>query len=144
MRENSNETTIVYNWRTDELMNLPIGKYKVVLDLKNDDVLVTNQRMKKGWEILTNINVQTTTKKERETVGREIKHIVNDLEKVCKTTIVKTYGKDIADEAPVWRRVDNPYYKCSEPMCLYFVKSIEYLYGMGQWKNKRENKSWAA
>jgi len=134
----SEKICITYECRKDELMNLPVGDYKVVLDLKDDNVLVTNCRLKKGWRLLTYICVNKDTKKARTDAAREVMWEVAALDKVCKGTVAKTYGKDIADKAPVWQYVDNPYYKCASDMQLYLVDSIEHLYGKKQWVGKRK------
>ena len=128
---------ITYECRKDELMNLPVGYYKVVLDLNDDNVLVTNCRLKNGWKLLAHINVNKDTKKARTDAAREVKRAVESLVKVCKGTIAKTYGNAIAEKAPVWQYVNNPYYKCACEMQLYLVDSIEHLYGKKQWVGRK-------
>ena len=125
-------TSVEYNCRKDELMNLPVGKYKAVIDLKADNVLVTNARMKRHWYKLCDLIVEKDTKKAREDVARTLKQYCQKEKVICKSTICKTYGKEIANKAPVWQFVDNPYYKCSADMQLYFKRSIDYLYGNSQ------------
>lgn len=122
--------SITYECRKDELMNLPLGDYKVVIDLKNDSVLVTNGRMRGSWMKIADIEVIKDTKKAREDAAREVRRAVDKLEKMCKSTVIKTYGKEIAEKAPVWQYVDNPYYKCSPQMQLYIKESMNYLYRM--------------
>lgn len=124
-----NNIQISYQWCKDELMNLPLGKYNVVIDLNKDDVIITDKRTRKGWLKLGAVNVSRDTKKARQDVARDVRGLVDKLEIVCKSTVKKTYGKDIAEAAPVWLYVDNPYYKCSNPMQLYLLPSIQYLYG---------------
>ena len=124
--------TVGYECRKNELMGLPVGKYKAVIDLKEDKVLVTNERMKKSWYKLCDLIVEKDTKKAREDVARTVKCRYKKENKICKSTLQKLYGKEIADKAPVWLYVDNPYYKCAPEMQLYLVKSIEYLYGKEQ------------
>lgn len=110
-------------------MGLPIGNYKAVIDLKADNVLVTNARMKRHWYKLCDLAIEKDTKKARKNVARTVKQYCQKEKIVCKTTLVKLFGKTIADLAPVWKYADNPYYKCSASMQLYFKRSIEYLYG---------------
>ena len=124
--------TIGYECRKDKLMELPVGNYKAVIDLKEDKVLVTNARMKKHWYKLCDVSVEKDTKKAREDVAGTVKHWYKKEKIICKSTLQKLYGKEIADKAPVWLYVDNPYYKCAPEMQLYLVKSIEYLYGKEQ------------
>lgn len=124
--------TVGYECRKNELMGLPVGKYKAVIDLKEDKVLVTNERMKKSWYKLCDLTVEKDTKKAREDVAGTVKHWYKKEKIICKSTLQKLYGKEIADKAPVWQYVDNPYYKCAPEMQLYLVKSIEYLYGKGE------------
>ena len=113
-------------------MGLPVGKYKAVIDLKEDNVLVTNARMKKSWYKLCDLVVEKDTKKAREEVARTVKYWYEKEKKICKSTLLKLYGKEIADKAPVCQYKDNPHYKCAPEMQLYLVKSIEYLYGKEQ------------
>ena len=127
--------TIGYECRKDELMELPVGNYKAVIDLKEDKVLVTNARMKKHWYKLCDVSVEKDTKKAREDVAGTVKHWYKKEKIVCKSTLQKLYGKEIADKAPVWQYVDNPHYKCAPEMQLYLVKSIEYLYGIPKSEN---------
>ena len=124
--------TIGYECRKDELMELPVGNYKAVIDLKEDKVLVTNARMKKHWYKLCDVSVEKDTKKAREDVAGTVKHWYKKEKIICKSTLQKLYGKEIADKAPVWQYVDNPHYKCAPEMQLYLVKSIEYLFGKGE------------
>jgi hypothetical protein len=124
--------TIGYECRKDELMELPVGNYKAVIDLKEDKVLVTNARMKKHWYKLCDVSVEKDTKKAREDVAGTVKHWYKKEKIICKSTLQKLYGKEIADKAPVWQYVDNPHYKCAPEMQLYLVKSMEYLYGKGE------------
>ena len=120
---------ITYECRKDELMNLPLGGYKVVIDLKEDAVLVTNGQMRSRWLKIATIEVNKNTKKAREDAAREVRRAVDKLERVCKSTVIKTYGKEVAEKAPVWQYADNPYYKCSPQMQLYLTLSLEHLYG---------------
>ena len=124
--------TIGYECRKDKLMELPVGNYKAVIDLKEDKVLVTNARMKKHWYKLCDVSVEKDTKKAREDVAGTVKHWYKKEKIICKSTLQKLYGKEIADKAPVWQYVDNPHYKCAPEMQLYLVKSIEYLFGKGE------------
>lgn len=124
--------TIGYECRKDELMELPVGNYKAVIDLKEDKVLVTNARMKKHWYKLCDVSVEKDTKKAREDVAGTVKHWYKKEKIICKSTLQKLYGKEIADKAPVWQYVDNPHYKCAPEMQLYLARSIEYLYGKGE------------
>jgi hypothetical protein len=121
--------TVGYECRKNELMGLPVGKYKAVIDLKEDKVLVTNERMKKSWYKLCDLIVEKDTKKAREDVARKVKYWYEEEKKICKSTLQKLYGKEIADKAPVCQYKDNPKYKCSPQMKIYLLKSIEYLYG---------------
>lgn len=121
--------SVVYERRKDELMGLPVGKYKAVIDLKEDKILVTNARMKKSWYKLCDLVVEKDTKKAREDAARVVFNKCKNEPKYCKTTLVNFYGKKIADKAPVWRYADNPYYQCASPMQVYLVKSMEWLYG---------------
>lgn len=123
--------TVGYECRKNELMGLPVGKYKAVIDLKEDKVLVTNERMKKSWYKLCDLIVEKDTKKAREDVARTVKHWYEAEKIICKSTLIKLYGKELADKAPVCQYKDNPHYKCAPEMQLYLVKSIEYLYGKG-------------
>ena len=123
--------TVGYECRKNELMGLPVGKYKAVIDLKEDKVLVTNERMKKSWYKLCDLIVEKDTKKAREDVARTVRYWYEEEKKICKSTLQKLYGKEIADKAPVCQYKDNPHYKCAPEMQLYLVKSIEYLYGKG-------------
>ena len=125
----STNISVGYECRKDELMNLPVGKYKAVIDLKADDVLVTNARMKRHWYKLCDLIVEKDTKKAREDVARTLKQHYQKEKIICKSTLLKLYGKEIANKAPVWQYVNNPYYKCSADMQLYLVRSIEFLYG---------------
>lgn len=127
--------TIGYECRKDELMGLPVGKYKAVIDLKEDKVLVTNARMKKHWYKLCDVSVEKDTKKAREDVARTLRHWCEKEKIICKSTILKTYGKKIADKAPVWWDAVNPHYKCAPEMHLYVARSIEYLYGIPKSEN---------
>ena len=121
--------TVGYECRKNELMGLPVGKYKAVIDLKEDKVLVTNERMKKSWYKLCDLIVEKDTKKAREDVARTVRYWYEEEKKICKSTLQKLYGKEIADKAPVCQYKDNPHYKCAPEMQLYLVKSIEYLSG---------------
>ena len=56
-------------------------------------------------------------------------NVSEEEKKICKSTLQKLYGKEIADKAPVCQYKDNPKYKCSPQMKIYLLKSIEYLYG---------------
>ena len=118
-----------YKYRKDELMNLPIGEYDVVIDLNNDKILVTNRRLVDGWKVIASILIHKDTKTERCNAAREAKNAVSKLKMVTKGTVAKTYGKDVADKAPVCKYADNPYYKCSHKMQLYLVESLKYLFG---------------
>lgn len=124
--------TIGYECRKDELMELPVDNYKAVIDLKEDKVLVTNARMKKHWYKLCDVSVEKDTKKAREDVAGTVKHWYKKEKIICKSTLQKLYGKEIADKAPVCQYKDNPHYKCAPEMQLYLVKSIEYLFGKGE------------
>ena len=123
------KTNITYECRKDELMCLPVGRYKVVIDLKEDNIIVTNERMKKSWKKIEEISVLKDTKKAREDAARKVRIAVEKLKKICKTTVVKTLGKDAAEKAPVWQYNVTPYYKCAYPMQLYLEESMIYLYG---------------
>lgn len=129
--------SITYECRSNELMPLPVGVYKVVLDLTDDNVVVTNCELQDGWKLLTYISVTNDTKTAHKDAAREVKRAVESLTKVCKGTVAKTYGKDIAEKAPVWQYVNNPYYKCGCEMQLYLVDSIEHLYGKKQWVGRK-------
>lgn len=125
----SSKINITYECRKNELMCLPLGNYKVVIDLKDDNIIITNERSRKSWRKIAEINVKKDTKKAREDAAREVRIAVEKLKKICKSTVVKTYGKDVAEKAPVWQYIDNPYYKCASPMQLYLEESLIYLYG---------------
>ena len=134
-KQRKTSITIGYECRKDELMELPVGNYKAVIDLKEDKVLVTNARMKKHWYKLCDVSVEKDTKKAREDVAGTVKHWYKKEKIICKSTLQKLYGKEMADKAPVWQYVDNPHYKCAPEMQLYLVKSIEYLYGIPKSEN---------
>ena len=120
---------IEYKWRRDELMELPVGVYMAVADLENDKILITNERLKKSWMLLTSVFVEKDTKKARNDAARVVRENVEKLELVSKGTVVKTYGKDIADKAPVCAYMKNPHCSSSFPMKLYLVVSLKHLYG---------------
>ena len=79
--------------------------------------------------LLTSVFVEKDTKKAINDAARVVRENVEKLELVSKGTVVKTYGKSIADKAPVCVYIQNPHYASSTPMKLYLVVSLKHLYG---------------
>ena len=129
---NAQETkTVNYEYRKDELFVFQhtSNTVKAALDLNDDNIIITDSRLRKGQYKLCEYRFKKHTKKEVSELNRLIKCSIDGLDIICKSTVAKTYGKDIADKAPVYQYVDNPYYKCAPEMQLYIKQSLDHLYG---------------
>ncbi len=122
---------LLYENRSEELLELAQAgrKFNVVIDLRNDQIVVTDSKLRRYDTKLCDFSFLKGTKKEVSEFNRAIKACSKRYTVVCKSTVAKTYGKDVAEQAPVYSEVDNPYYKCSSPMKLYIKESLDYLYG---------------
>lgn len=73
------------------------------------------------------------THKNCDECAERIKAIIKEYRRehtICKTTLISLYGADFASTLKPLAIVDNPYYKCAEPMKLYDKSSATYYYNL--------------
>lgn len=117
---------------TTELVNLSMGKYVLFVDLLNGAVNISKPTTKKKSELIIGDVILSDLKKG--TVKKfmsNVKKIITTYKRsgsmICKKTAVNQYGKKFVEKfTPTY--VDNPYYTCAAPMCLYDKNVLNYMY----------------
>lgn len=122
---------VEYNNIKASIQSLKIGKYKLILDL-NKDIVYIADRMLKDCKCLYEFEILKDTKQHKQEIGREVNKVYKELEKITYTRAKNEYGIELLNGVS-YIEVDNPHFKSSSPMKLYFKDCLEYL------KNKEKN-----
>ena len=115
---------------TSELVNLSAGKYVLFVDLRNGDVNIAKPSRKKKCELfIGDVFLSDLKKGTLNKFMSEVKKIITAYQRrgsmICKKTALYQYGKEFIEKfEPTY--VDNPYYKCAAPMCLYDKNVLDY------------------
>ena len=125
-----NQINIINSLYNNELETKHIMLFR---DLMNGDVCLTETRELLENEILISYYEvpQRRTKKALNEFAKPIKSAYWDYRRghtICKTTAVKKYGKLFMETQEPYEYVDNPYYKCAEPMQFFDTEALEYNY----------------
>ena len=114
------------------IRNLAKGTYSIYVDLNNGNVnIAKSSRPKKTECVIGRVSlVDDSKKKFFKELYRNVRRIIRDYHSsgslVCKTTAIKQFGKEFVSNFEAVLVVDNPYYKCGNPMCLYDINVLKY------------------
>lgn len=106
------------------------GKYVVVLDMRSNTIKLQKSctaeyNIQLGKIELTEQDTETYLRSKSSELYQMFKKY-NKVSLICKTNVVKTYGKNAMTQKAFVDYVDNPYYKCSAPMQLFDENIIKY------------------
>ena len=112
------------------------GKHvSISIDLRNGIACLSECSTPRKYQLVIGKSTLPVkyTRKNCDDCAQAIKDIIKKYRRghtICKTTLISRYGADFASTQKPLTIVDNPHYKCAEPMRLYDTSSLTYYYNI--------------
>lgn len=104
--------------------------YNLYVDLTNSEIYVSNRKNNRAnFKLIGEVKVKqhTPIKEAVKNIYEVIKTYTTSGVLICKTTAVKSYGKQFVDKQNPYVTQTNPYYSCANEMLLFNKDVLEYL-----------------